>query len=246
MQKNSIRYKDVRYILNKIGAIPRKRYHYDLLEETYLDYVRSDIDDTEQMQILKQEMSGKPVLLIAPGKTASEYSEDIQNYIDENQPVVITVNFLHESITSDYIYISNVKRYQYWSTSPEFAAARKILASNVLGGAEPDDNTVIVSFNRLIKCGWEHLDNSAIMLLRLLDVLEVQSIAIAGLDGYSTNADGSLNYANKFLELSNVKENPMELNDEIASMLTDYMKTRTNPVPVRFITPSRFSKSVEE
>ena len=31
MQKNSIRSKDIRYILNKVGAIPRKRYDYDLL-----------------------------------------------------------------------------------------------------------------------------------------------------------------------------------------------------------------------
>lgn len=245
MQKNSIRYKDVRYILNKIGAIPRKRYHYDLLEQTYMDYIHSDIDDSEQMQTLMKEISGKPVLLIAPGKTASEYRKDIENFIQENDPVVITVNFLHESITSDYVYISNVKRYQYWSTSPEFAAARKILASNVIDSAEADENTVIVSFNRLIKCGWEHLDNSTIMLLRLMDLLNIKSIAIAGLDGYSSNADGSLNYASKFLELSNVKENPMELNEEIASMLSDYMKTRVNKVPVRFITPSRFSETVE-
>ncbi|MBR3241539.1 MAG: aldolase catalytic domain-containing protein [Parasporobacterium sp.] len=246
MQKNSIRYKDVRYILNKIGAIPRKRYDYDLLEQTYMDYVHSDIDDTEQIERLKKEMSGKQVLLIAPGKTASEYSSEIENYIRENKPVVITINFLHDSIASDYIYISNVKRYQYWSTSPEFAAAKKILASNVLNNAEAGDNTVVVSFNRLIKCGWEHLDNSAIMLLRLLDLLGVKSIAIAGFDGYSSNADGSLNYANKFLELSNVKENPLELNDEIASMLSDYMMTRINPVPVRFITLSRFSGIMED
>lgn len=38
-QKNSIRSKDIRYILNKIGAIPRKRYDYNLLEKTYVDYL---------------------------------------------------------------------------------------------------------------------------------------------------------------------------------------------------------------
>ena len=55
-----------------------------------------------------------------------------------------------------------------------------------------------------------------------------------------------MNYANKFLELSNVKENPMELNDEISSMLRDYRQTRVNPVPVTFLTPSRFANILEE
>lgn len=240
MKKNSIRNRDIRYILNKIGSIPRKRYDYDLLEKTYLDYLESDVDDTDQINELSKVLSGKNVVVIAPGKTASEYAEKIKKYADDNDSVIITVNFLHDTIDSDYIYISNVKRYQYWRTSPEFGAAKKILTSNVLNGVEADQKTTIVSFNRLVKCGWEHLDNSTIMLLRLLDHLDVKSIAIAGLDGYSYNADGSLNYANKYLELSNVKENPMELNDEIESMLSDYLKTKTSGCSISFITPSRF------
>lgn len=242
-QKNSIRSKDIRYILNKIGAKARKRYDYDLLEQTYLDYLHSDVDDHKQLNTLTEALEGRNVVVIAPGKTSSDYRKKIEDYILANAAVVITVNFLHDELPSDYVYISNVRRYQYWRNAPTFAASKKILTSNV--ATEEDANTVIVSFAKLVKCGWEHLDNSTIMLLRLLDMLNVGSIALAGLDGYSSNADGSLNYVNKFLELSNVKENPMELNEEIESMLCDYMKTRTHGVPVRFITPSRFSKIVE-
>lgn len=245
MQKNSIRSKDIRYILNKIGAVPRKRYDYDLLEQTYMDYLKSDVDDAQQIEALSATLSEKPVLVIAPGKTSSDYCDEITDYIRDSGAVVITVNFLHDSISSDYVYISNVKRYQYWSTSPVFTAAKKILTSNVLNPNEADANTTVVSFAKLVKCGWEHLDNSTIMLLRLLDILNVKSIALAGFDGYSYNADGSLNYANKFLELSNVKENPMELNDEISAMLTDYKATRLHETPIRFLTPSRFADILE-
>lgn len=83
------------------------------------------------------------------------------------------------------------------------------------------------------------------MLLRLLDLINVKSIALAGLDGYSYHTDGSLNYVNKFLELSNVKVNPMELNDEIGAMLADYRATRVNDTPIRFLTPSRFAEILE-
>lgn len=244
-KKNSIRSKDIRYILNKIGAVPRKRYDYDLLEQTYMDYLKSDVDDAQQIEALSAALSGKPVLVIAPGKTSSDYCDEITDYIRDSGAVVITVNFLHDSIPSDYVYISNVKRYQYWSTSPMFIAAKKILTSNVLNPNEADANTTVVSFTKLVKCGWEHLDNSTIMLLRLLDILNVKSIALAGFDGYSYNADGSLNYANKFLELSNVKENPLELNDEISAMLTDYKATRLHETPIRFLTPSRFADILE-
>jgi len=243
-QKSSIRSKDIRYILNKVGAQARKRYDYDLLEQTYLEYLHSAVDDRKQLAALAEMLAGKNVVVIAPGRTSSDYCEEIQDYIRENNAVTITVNFLHDEIPCDYVYISNVRRYQYWSNAAAFAGTRKILTSNV--ATEGDASTTIVSFARLVKCGWEHLDNSTIMLLRLLDMLNVNSIALAGLDGYSSNADGSLNYVNKFLELSNVKENPMELNEEIESMLRDYMKTRNCDVPVRFVTPSRFSGIVEE
>lgn len=245
MQKNSIRSKDIRYILNKIGAASRKRYDYDLLEQTYMDYLKSDVDDTQQIETLSTALSGQPVLVIAPGKTSSDYCDEIADYARNSGAVVITVNFLHDRIPSDYVYISNVKRYQYWSTSLDFAAAKKILTSNVLNPGEADANTTVVSFARLVKCGWEHLDNSTIMLLRLLDVLNVKCIALAGFDGYGYNLDGSLNYANKFLELFNVKENPMELNDEIIAMLTDYKATRQHNTPIHFLTPSRFADILE-
>lgn len=244
-QKNSIRSKDIRYILNKIGAASRKRYDYDLLEQTYMDYLNSDVDDSKQLNTLSAALTGKPVVVIAPGKTSSDYCNEISNYIHETGAVVITVNFLHDSIPGDYVYISNVKRYQYWSTSPVFAASQKILTSNVLNAVDADSNTTIVSFAKLVKCGWEHLDNSTIMLLRLLDILNVRSIALAGVDGYSYNTDGSQNYVNKFLELSNVKEKPMELNDEISAMLADYKASRVNDIPIHFLTPSRFAGILE-
>ena len=103
----------------------------------------------------------------------------------------------------------------------------------------------MVSFAKLVKCGWEHLDNSSIMLLRLLDAFELKQLAIAGLDGYNYFADGKLNYVNQELELSNVKENPMELNQEIQDMLKDFMKSRKQKYNIHFITESRFSSIVE-
>lgn len=237
-KKNSIRSKDIRYILNKIGAKARKRYDYDLLEQTYLDYLRSDIDDQAALEILSTTLKEKNILVLAPGVSASTCVDSIKTLIHEKKAVVISVNFFHDMLDSDYVYISNVKRYQYWVQTPQFQSAKKILTSNVASDVK---NAIVVSFAKLVKCGWEHLDNSTIMLLRLLDKLPVKEIYIAGFDGYSYSLDNHPNYASNYLELSNVKENPKALNEEIEQMLVDFAKSRSSQTPIHFVTESRFA-----
>lgn len=239
-QKNSIRSKDIRYILNKIGAQPRKRYDYDLLEKTYLEYLTGEIDDAAALGQLREELAGKPVLLLLPGRTAETQKERIDAWRNEKGAVVISVNFVHESIPSGYVFLSNLRRYSYWRGSPALASCRRIVTSNVKAEAEPGE--VLLCFNKLVKCGWEHLDNSGLMALRLLDELGVAEIGIAGMDGYRHAAPNERNFATEALELANVKQDPDALNREIAGMLRDYMATRKSDVPVRFVTDSRFAE----
>ena len=229
----------MRYILNKIGATARKRYDYDLLEKTYLELLKSDVDDTSVMRDIASTIGNKKVLVIVPGSTATTELPAIEQYIKDNNPIVITVNFLHDSIESDFIYMSNVKRYRYWRNNERFISANKILTSNI--SAPEDEKNKVVSFVSLIKCGWEHLDNSTIMLLRLLDNIGVSSIAIAGFDGYDVSSDGKQNYASKYLELSSMGTECVSMNQEIKEMLEDYNVTRVNKnTEIKFITPSRF------
>lgn len=244
-QKNSICSKDIRYILNKIGADARKKYDYELLEKTYWELLKANIDDSLSLQRLKDAIGAQQVLILVPGNTISSYIDDIQNYINTNKPIVISVNFIHDSLPMDYIYMSNVKRYQYWSNNGKFFTIKKILTSNIMEN-NSDENVEIVSFTKLIKCGWEHLDNSSIMLLRLLDILDVSDIAIAGFDGYDYANEGRLNYVSKDLELSTPTVNPTDLNHEIEEMLQDYYLTRIHKdTSIKFVTPSRFARCVE-
>ena len=176
--------------------------------------------------------------MIAPGRTAKTCCNDIKRYIEENNALVISVNFMYDSVKTDYMYFSNVKRYQYWSNVPETKSINKILTSNVT--LNPRENEYVVSFTKLVKCGWEHMDNSAILLLRLLDGLNVKSIAIAGLDGFEYNLKNTDNYVSPEMELANINDASKLLNKEISEMLKDFMETKTGDENVIFITPSRF------
>lgn len=239
-KKNSIRSKDIRFILNKIGTVSRKRYDYSLLEKTYLEYLESDIDDSGALQKLRFELSGRDVLILVPGGSVLSEQERITTFIDAANPVVIGVNFIHENLPSDYIYMSNSRRYNYWKATDEYNSKKKIIASN-LKKTSDSSNEYIISVNKLIKCGWDHIDNSTLMLLRLIDMIDVKSINIAGFDGYEYG-ENKRNYASPYLELSNVRDNPGELNNEIESMLKDYKQTRKGKAEITFVTDSRFAK----
>ena len=103
----------------------------------------------------------------------------------------------------------------------------------------------VIDFSRLVKCGWEQLDNSGILLLRLLDLMDVNSIAIAGFDGYSHNNENP-NYVQKTMEKTRNTLNAEEANKDIKSMLIDYMNTRKCNCPISFITPSHFESVIKE
>ena len=237
--KNSIRSKDIRYILNKIGAQARKRYDYDLLEHTYQELMQSDIDDSHGLQQLQQQIGKRPVMIVAPGSSVSSNAQQIQERIQEVHPYVISIGFMPDGIDVDAVWISNVRRYQQLKENRDFSKTRKIVTTNI--GIPAADDTILLSFSHFIKCGWEHMDNSAIMLLRVLDKIGVDSVLIAGMDGYSMAGNGVTNYATDSVELASVSKKSSELNDEIIEILGDFKKTRIHKgAKYEFVTPSRF------
>lgn len=243
LKKNSILSKDIRYILNHIGD-KRKRYDYDLLESEYLEYLKADIDDSTAISALRKMLFGKNIVVIAPGKSAKLESERIKEYIGKSNAFVISINFLPDIIKTDFLYMSNIKRYIGSEDVLMESKIKKIFTSNIKAFKEEgDEDEYIVSFNRLIKCGWERMDNSAIMLMRLLNQLDVASIGVAGLDGYDY-LKNTYNYVNNELELSSSIENPDLLNREIEEMLYDFYVTKNPQIEVKFITTSRFEKKL--
>jgi 4-hydroxy 2-oxovalerate aldolase len=245
LDKGTIESKDMRFILNKLGTAERKRYDYKKLDEIYLSYMDSRKDDRQDMKRLEQIFSGKPVLIVLPGASIVQEREKICEYQKKTKGLItVAVHLIPYGISSDYVYVSNPGRYRQLKQDERFETMRKIMTSNL--PVQPEEGDFIISFRRLIKCGWLHADNSALMLLRLLDQLGVSSIALAGLDGYTHQAAATFNYADRDLERNENNINAMELNEEIGSMLRDFLATRQNYCPVEFITHSRFDRIFSE
>lgn len=241
--KAGIASRDINFLLNRLEPSERKRYDYDLLEKTYMEYLNTLCDDRYAVKALQTALSGKDILILLPGHTIVTHRDSIQNFCKEKQPVVISVNLLSADYPIDYAYFSNKNRYQYWRSATRFHDYKKIVTSNVTTAIAKDQ--YIVDFTRLVKCGWEQLDNSGILLLRLLDLMDAKSISIAGFDGYSHNNE-SQNYVKKAMEKTRNTLNAEEANKDIKSMFQDYMNTRKSTCPIQFITPSHFESVVNE
>lgn len=241
--KAGIASRDINFLLNRLEPAERKRYNYDLLEKTYLDYLNAHCNDEQAIAQLKEALSGKDILILLPGHSIITCRDSIQGFCKKTKPIVISVNLLSTDYPIDYAYFSNKNRYQYWKSATEFSDYKKIVTSNVTT-IDKEDHFVI-DFSRLVKCGWEQLDNSGILLLRLLDLMDVNSIAIAGFDGYSHNNENP-NYVQKAMEKTRNTLNAEEANKDIKSMLMDYMNTRKCNCPISFITPSHFESVIKE
>jgi len=237
LEKPSLNSKDIRFILNSVAVAQRKRYDYDKLETMYLQYLKSDIDDTDTIKSLCNIMSDKNILVVAPGKSVNVEKETIQLFIKRHKPIVVSINFLPDTFSFDYVYFSNQHRYDFWKYDARLKKTKKIITSNI-HMTEKSDFTI--SFLRLVKSGWNNLDNSLIMLLRLLNILSVKSIALAGFDGLFADGDS---YYSKDFEIETNQKEYLRKNAEIEEMFLNFLQNKKIK-DVFFITRSKFEKTV--
>ena len=232
--------KDMRSIIESLSVDERRKYDYDLLENKYIENQSRIVDDRNVLEILKEEVSDKAVLLIAPGKTSNTEEKKIKDFIAENHPIVVAVNALNSKYRYDYVIFSNPARYDYArSYCPEqFNDTKKILFSNIKTKGNEDE--LIVNYNLVIKRGWEHFDNAVIITLRLLNKLGAKKIIIAGFDGFKTKYNES--YADPNLPTLNPDNKWEELNKEIKDMYRDFKKSIKNAMDIQFLTESYFDE----
>lgn len=230
--------KDMNEIIKSLDPQDRIKYDYDLLEEKYIENQNKIVDDKETIDALSLALQGRKVLLIAPGKSTLTESYKIKGYIKAKNPVVIEVNAINPEYDADYLFLISNSRYDYSkSIYPEqFERAKKILLSNIT--AARDENNFVVNFNRVVKRGWDYFDNAVIDCLRLMSILNVNDVAIAGFDEFREHYNET--YADSSLPTVNPEGNWDKLNEEILDMFKDFKKTVGSSMSIEFVTESIF------
>lgn len=147
------------------------------IEELYIRYMtQGKVQDKHKIE-LKERLYGKKVVLVAPGKSSVDEAERIRAFIDKNT-VVISVNFFYEPILSDFIFISNARRYR---ELPNDKYSKCIVTSNI----KSDGVYFQTKYKPLINNDEVVSDNAGLMAIRFLMDYDIEGIYLAGFDGYS-------------------------------------------------------------
>ncbi|MCI7784168.1 MAG: aldolase catalytic domain-containing protein [Succinivibrio sp.] len=238
LKKHRANVKEIRSVISSLTPADRVKYDYDLLESKYIENQNHEIDDEKALNQLKANFANRNILLIAPGKSSVTQSDIISDYAKANDCIVIAVNALIEGYDIDYLFLQSRVRYEYArETHPQlFSKIPKILLSNVREKAR--DNEYIIRYERAIKRGWVNFDNAMICVLRLLDKLHVQNIAIAGFDTFSSKYNAS--YADEMIPSVHGVENWDAMNKEIKEIYKDFRKRTQDTIKVTFVTKTDF------
>lgn len=231
--------KDMRKIISSLRPEDRVKYDYDLLESKYIENQSANYNDADDIQELKEKFNGKPVLIIAPGKTVIEHKKTIEAYIANNDNlIVIAANAIITGYTYDYLFLTNKSRYDYARSANRlcFDSTDKIFLSGVK--TEKSDGEYVINYKNVVKSGWEHFDNAMILLLRALSILGVNDISIAGFDEFK-----DVSYADQLLPKVNSDSDFDKINEEIIDMFKDFIENNPD-INFKFITETKFGDCV--
>ena len=230
--------KDMKKVLELLEPEKRTVYDYDNLERVFVVYQSRKVDDEATLQEIGNLVNGKKILMIAPGKTSEIEQDKIKSYIEAEKHIVISVNAVMQLYPVDAIFFGNRVRYEYAKTTyaNEFKTAKRYVLSNIT--QETGENESVINYDRLLKTGWKHFDNSAIMCLRLLDKFSPNSIAIAGMDGF--NEDGNTYFQDNSFQTNLDRSEKHDINVDMQGMIDDYMETRHSTCPLKIITSTMF------
>ncbi len=235
MNKRTLSIKQINKILKKLEGDKKLLYDEKLIEQLYSDFQEREVSDDEAIKALKEELNDKKILVIGPGTSVNEENTKVQDYIMNNNPVVISINHIPNAIKPEYCFITNSKRFVQLSSSlSKNAETYKVIAtSNVTKSVCEFD--YIIRYSNLLDFNAQIIDNSFLMLLKLLKRIGVTNVSCAGFDGYAT--DNRPNYFNPDMEYNFTSFEAQELNDYVIGEL----KKLSDGFNVEFITTSHYN-----
>ncbi|SFC87448.1 aldolase catalytic domain-containing protein [Butyrivibrio sp. YAB3001] len=225
--KNTLSNKSMRLLLASLPADVKNHYSAELAEEYYQSFQKKYVDDSETLDELKAKIGDNKILILAPGKSLIDHQDSIQDYISDNQPVVIAINVAEEQFRCDYLFCASEKRLKGLIV-PD--GCKLIVSSNI------DQEIDALRINYASYLGTEDLvaDNPALMVIRILIAIGVKGIAVAGLDGYSASAED--NYYDPRLALGTSISIKMQKN----VLIRKELKLLESHMDIMFLTPSKY------
>ena len=200
----------------------------------YESFVRERCDEGRSVNDFLDFVGNRKLLLIGPGRNIGLQADKVRRFIADHDPVTISVNYLPAEVTADCVFITNPKRYHDMTLplrEERNRGVRTLATTNVTCRNGRFDFV----FNRapLLEKDEQIIDNSFLMLIKLLNNIGIREVYCAGFDGYSERES---NYNNPEMEYSFVKREAFSLNRHMKASIAEYRKG----MDIHFITYSAY------
>lgn len=228
--------KSINELLDEIASDKKLLYDADYIKDLYFYYQKNNCDDRWAVKALTQDLQEKDILVLGPGRSISDEREKVNSYVKSVNPITISINYIPEGYTINYVFMSNSKRYVQLSSAlnEQREKSRLIATSNVTKAEGEFDYTL--NYSSLLDETALMPDNPMIMLLGLLKRIGVKSIGLAGFDGY---VETSLpNYVNPNMEYVMSREQADRINTDTVKGLGKLKLA----IPLVFVTSSLYQK----
>lgn len=180
-EKETLPVENISEILSELAE--DKLFLFDKLyiQNRYLEYM-SAYDGNQSSEELIELFKDKVILLIAPGSSINRELERIIDASLRSDVITIFVNFYSEMVNGDYIFISNLKRYNSIVEGNISDQMKIIGTGNLKRKYRPDYS---VDYSMLVN-EFEYIeDNAMLMAIKMIEILgRKNKILIAGFDGY--------------------------------------------------------------
>ena len=186
-----------------------------------------EYDDLQGLTEIRKMINNNLVLILAPGKSLQDKKDEIDLFINENDPFIMSVNFISD-YNNSIPFFGNKKRYFSFC----YEKNRKVIVTSDI--ATHSDSEIIISAKRL--CSTQDRESSLFKILSLVHEIGVYRIAIAGMDGFTNNLDE--NYYDKSLTVERTLEEIQIINSRWQKKLDEFVYKYRGVHEIKLITPS--------
>jgi len=224
--KHLISIKQIGVLLGQIAEEKKISFDRQYADELYFSFNSAQYDDEKNVEILRQKLSEKKILLLGPGKSIVKYPEKIEACLADTSIISIALNAV-DIYHTDFLYTNKEWVYQ----EARQKGITPIVLSNIVQG---DDTDIILEYERWSKDGDLILESSFQVILHLLSKLQVSQVLLAGFDGFDIDIDE--NYYNDEMKRILSKEQVIAMNEKVLQTLRQYR----DRITFTFITPSKY------
>lgn len=226
--KGTLSNKSMLQLLSMLPDDVKNSFSPQLAEQYYLEYQKNNIDDRSAVEQLRNVFGKRHLLLLAPGKSLAEKSEEIHTFIREYDPCIVAINSVIAGYPFEYLFCSNEKRA---ARLPAEYDGNLILTSNI---SEWPSNarTIRLNYSSYLIGNGLITDNPVLMFIKLLTTIGIGDVYLAGFDGYSSlTAD---NYYDPSLAMGSSIESKLQKN----RLITRAVHELSRNIQIHFITNS--------